>query len=90
MRKHFPMSPSVDHIIVSLYILAIIVNYPGKEVERGYNTPPMDKAVHEHILNPVLRDCLPAIGACADTVSAVTSCMVPRYKMYRLHKDYES
>ena len=45
------------------------------------------KAVIEQILKPVLKKCLPSVGADADTVSALLKCMVPNYNMYKLHSE---
>eukprot|EP00957_Ditylum_brightwellii_P027344 2066833-Ditylum_brightwellii.AAC.1 len=44
------------------------------------------ESVHKNILIPVLRYCLSGLGAGSNIVSAVTSCMIPSYKMYKLHK----
>eukprot|EP00957_Ditylum_brightwellii_P024561 1854638-Ditylum_brightwellii.AAC.1 len=43
------------------------------------------KAVMEHIIKPVPRKCLPSVGAGADTVTALLTCVVLNYNMYKNH-----
>eukprot|EP00957_Ditylum_brightwellii_P071930 5467358-Ditylum_brightwellii.AAC.1 len=99
-RTKCPMSPTMGYVIGKVHkncedvkssvktkkkMLSSIIYWDENDVNMSNR-----KAVHKHILMPVLRYCLSDLGAGSNTVSAVMRCMVPRYKMYKLHKDCKS
>eukprot|EP00957_Ditylum_brightwellii_P195622 14906200-Ditylum_brightwellii.AAC.1 len=43
----------------------------------------LKKTVMEHIIKPILKKCLPNCGTSASTVTALLTCMVPNYSMYK-------